>query len=136
MLIKKDYEARGGVIRGFEKDEPSISEFSDTPKNSSSGMKTRNRRLGRGGSSDSVHLSQVLQDSPTSPEAVRNISYQQPTESSQSLQPPDEEEDPDERNKKNEAMAREQERLVEALLDDQHAFEDSNAYDHLLGNLG
>jgi hypothetical protein len=35
LIIKKDYEARGGVTRGFDENEPSISEFSDTPKQSS-----------------------------------------------------------------------------------------------------
>jgi hypothetical protein len=47
VIIKKDYEARGGVMRGFEKDEPSISEFSDTPKNSEDGGNKKNRRFKR-----------------------------------------------------------------------------------------
>jgi len=30
-LIKQDQKLRGGVVRAFDNDEPSISDFSDTP---------------------------------------------------------------------------------------------------------
>ena len=79
MIIKKDYESRGGVMRGLEKDEPSISEFSNTPTSSHNGESKKRRRFKRhtNGSDDSLDHFQNA-DSPSkvnksaSPEKAAN----------------------------------------------------------------
>jgi hypothetical protein len=76
MSKKRDSEDRGGVIRGFEKDEPSISEFSDTPQPSEheDDKKKPKRRFGRmlNDSENTSDFNQVV-DSPLSPKRMSPV---------------------------------------------------------------
>ena len=115
LIIKKDYEARGGVTRGFDENEPSISEFSDTPKQSSNDdqetkKKTKRFNVGVTNQSESMGFSQVLEHSPSSPEKLNKQSVR-PILDQSSL----DEDGSVARDKKNAEMAREQELYIDAL---------------------